>query len=138
MSATRARMSLTALVVFAVASAGCGTGRDERSIGAVTDRFYEALRAHAGTRACNQLSKGASDALESASGQACEQAITDLTLPGVGAARSAVYEDSGRVEVAGASRGETVFLDRTSRGWRISAAGCRPQGDGPYDCELEG
>ena len=100
MSATRARMSLTALVVFAVAGAGCGTGRDERSIGAVTDRFYEALRAHAGTRACNQLSKGASDALESASGQACEQAITDLTLPGVGAARSAVYEDSGRVEVA--------------------------------------
>jgi hypothetical protein len=35
--------------------------------------------------------------------------------------------------------GDTLFLDQTSTGWKISAAGCRlTSPDEPYDCELEG
>jgi hypothetical protein len=118
--------------------AGCGTSNDDRTVGSVTNRFYDAVRAHAGTRACNQLSKNVVDALESASGRSCEQAITNLDLPGTGSAATTVYLDSARADVRGASPGEAVFLNRTTRGWRISAAGCKPKGDAPYDCELEG
>jgi hypothetical protein len=130
-------MSLTALVIC-LAGAGCGTKDDERSVATVADRFYSALRAHAGDRACAQLSTNALNALESASGRACAQAITALKLPGLSTAHSTVYLDSARAEVAGAEPGEAAFLDRTALGWRISAAGCTPKGDGPYDCELEG
>jgi hypothetical protein len=130
-------MSLTALVVC-LTGAGCGTKDDERSVGTVADRFYSALRAHAGDRACAQLSTNAVKTLESASGRSCAAAINKLKLPGVRTAHSTVYLDSARAEVAGAEPGEAAFLDRTALGWRISAAGCTPKGDGPYDCELEG
>jgi hypothetical protein len=33
--------------------------------------------------------------------------------------------------------GEAVFLDQTDQGWKISAAGCKPQPGKPYQCELE-
>jgi hypothetical protein len=131
-------MSVTALVVCLLAGAGCGTKDDERSVGTVADRFYSALRAHAGDRACAQLSTNAVKTLESASGRSCAEAINKLKLPGVRTAHSTVYLDSARAEVAGAEPGEAAFLDRTALGWRISAAGCTPKGDGPYDCELEG
>ena len=137
MSPARCLASLTALVTSLV-GAGCGTGDDERRVRSVTDRFYAALQSHAGERACAQLSENAVNALESASGRSCAQAITALQLPGQRAAGTTVYLDSARADVAGAARGEAAFLDRTAQGWRISAVGCRPKGDGPYDCQLEG
>jgi hypothetical protein len=136
-SLARCVASLAALVTC-MASAGCGTGEDERRVRSVTDRFYAALQGHAGERACAELSENAVNALESASGRSCAQAITALQLPGHRAASSTVYLDSARADVAGAAQGEAAFLDRTARGWRISAAGCRPKGDGPYDCRLGG
>ena len=34
--------------------------------------------------------------------------------------------------------GDTLFLDDTSRGWKVAAAGCRPTAPRePYDSELE-
>ena len=135
---TGARAVSLAALALCVGGAGCGTKDDERSVGAVTNRFYSALRANSGDRACAQLSTNASKALESASGRSCAEAITKLQLPGVRSAHSTVYLDSARAEVAGAEPGEAAFLDRTALGWRISAAGCKPKGDGPYDCELEG
>jgi hypothetical protein len=33
---------------------------------------------------------------------------------------------------------DTLFLTRTDAGWRVSAAACRPAGDRPYRCALEG
>jgi hypothetical protein len=33
--------------------------------------------------------------------------------------------------------GDMAFLDRTNEGWRVSAAGCKPRGQTPADCELE-
>ena len=46
-----------------------------------------------------------------------------------------VYSTDAAVELL---RGDTVFLQDTAEGWRIDAAGCRPQAHGkPADCELE-
>ena len=33
---------------------------------------------------------------------------------------------------------DTLFLTRTSQGWRIAAAGCQSRGDAPYACKVEG
>jgi hypothetical protein len=43
-----------------------------------------------------------------------------------------VYADAAEVQLSG---GDTVFLSDTREGWRVDAVGCRPRGDGPYDCE---
>jgi hypothetical protein len=33
---------------------------------------------------------------------------------------------------------DTLFLTRTGNGWKVAAAGCRPNGDAPYECRVEG
>jgi hypothetical protein len=33
--------------------------------------------------------------------------------------------------------GDTVFLTETDAGWRVTAA-CRPRGEAPYECQVEG
>ena len=33
---------------------------------------------------------------------------------------------------------DTVFLARFDDGWRVTAAGCTPNGDRPYDCDVRG
>jgi hypothetical protein len=33
---------------------------------------------------------------------------------------------------------DTLFLTETRAGWRITAASCRPHGEAPYVCEVEG
>jgi hypothetical protein len=33
--------------------------------------------------------------------------------------------------------GDTVFLTRVREGWKVTAAGCRRQAKGPYDCDVE-
>jgi hypothetical protein len=46
-----------------------------------------------------------------------------------------VYETDAAATFAG---GRIAYLDLTDTGWRVSAAGCTPQGEAPADCELEG
>jgi hypothetical protein len=43
-----------------------------------------------------------------------------------------VYANEALVRLTG---GDTVFLSDTHEGWRVDALGCRPHGNGPYDCE---
>jgi hypothetical protein len=46
-----------------------------------------------------------------------------------------VYSTDAAVELV---HGDTVFLQATKQGWRISAAGCRPQPHGePANCEVQ-
>jgi hypothetical protein len=45
-----------------------------------------------------------------------------------------VWGDAAQVRLSG----DTLFLTRTSTGWKVAAAGCTPNGDLPYTCRLEG
>jgi hypothetical protein len=57
------------------------------------------------------------------------------TLPDPGAAQQIeVWGDTAQARLAG----DTLFLLQFPDGWRVSAAGCTPQGDAPYDCEVQG
>jgi hypothetical protein len=119
-----------------LALAGCGTGNDERAARGAVERFESAVAARDGAGACEELSEDTSSKLEGSEQKPCEQAILSLELPPT---REVV---DASVWVTGAQLkldGDTLFLDETSQGWKISAAGCKPGSAGePYDCELEG
>ena len=133
----RAALGLALALGLAAGAAGCATPGDRAA--AATDAATAFLRAVAdgdGRRACAGLAPTALRELEGAEGAPCARAVTEVPLPGEPAARHTdVYGWQARVEVAG----DTLFLARFDDGWRVTAAGCRPQPGGrPYDCEIQG
>ena len=64
----------------------------------------------------------------------CADAITRIPLGGGPVESVEVWGQDAQVRLAD----DTLFLTRTPSGWRVAAASCRPGGDGPYRCELEG
>jgi len=129
-------VTLVAVVAAAVALGGCGTAAGERDARASVERFEAALQQKDGAAACRELSSETRSSLESDEKKPCEQAIlgTDLK-PSPGIKEVSVWVTGAQVRLGG----DTLFMDETAEGWKISAAGCKPQGsDQPYDCELEG
>lgn len=118
------------------ALAGCGAGREDERAGRVVEDFYSAVSAKDGARACAQLSESAVAELEKDEMSPCPTAVTELELSGSTVERSTVYVTSALVELRA---GDRVFLDRTPEGWKVSAAGCKPESgeEQPDDCELE-
>jgi hypothetical protein len=128
------RAAQMALALGAVVLAGCGRADDQRTVRGVAEGFYAAVKDHQGARACAWLSPDARTALEQQESKPCASAVVDLKLSGRRAADVRVYVTEGAVDLAG---GDTVFLEDTKRGWRISAAGCTTHGvRQPADCEL--
>jgi ABC-type glycerol-3-phosphate transport system substrate-binding protein len=126
-------------VLLAVALlAGCGTSDDQTQARATTERFYAAMRAHDGTRACAQLSQEAIKSLEQQESKPCRAAVRSLQLQGGRVLRTRVYITNAIVDLSG---GEYAFLGREPTGWKLDAVGCRfDQGkprDRPADCEAE-
>jgi hypothetical protein len=126
------------LIVAATMLAGCARGDDGRAVGAVTERFAQALQRGDGRAACELLSPAAVLELESREGERCAQAIGDVRVEAAPVTRAQVYVVSAKVDLA---NGESAFLSATRDGWRLDAVACRPQSakpaDLPYDCELE-
>jgi hypothetical protein len=82
---------------------------------------------------CDLLAPTTLAALEEDQSSSCTEAIGQLPLAG-GEVRSVeVWGGDAQVRLAG----DTLFLTETKAGWRITAAACRPQGEAPYDCEVE-
>ncbi|MDP9401640.1 MAG: hypothetical protein M3P39_12010 [Actinomycetota bacterium] len=130
--------SLLLVVGSASLIAGCGQGDDREQLRAVTQRFSTALAEREGAVACAQLSEDLVRQLESQEGEPCPQAVLGLALSGGQPAATEAFITSGKVELTG---GKSVFLDRTSEGWRLSALGCQPEqgkpADRPFECEVE-
>ena len=122
--------------LLAVAVAGCGTAEREDDAAAVAIRFHQALERDDGQAACAELNPETASKLEQEEKKPCEEAITSLELPtGGSVADTRVYLTTAFASLAG---GTADFLDESSEGWWISAAGCDPTEPGqPYDCELE-
>ncbi|MGI8330512.1 hypothetical protein ACRYCC_11155 [Actinomadura scrupuli] len=125
------RLLRSAAVVLALGTACGGPAGDDAARNA-TVAFFAAVHAHDGARACADLAEQAAEALES-SESGCAEQITKLSLPG-GTIRSAqVWGDRAQVRLSA----DTVFLARFPAGWKVTAAGCRRQATGPYDCDVE-
>ena len=134
--AARAARSAAALLAVA-ALAGCGTAEDRDQARTAAERLYAAVDADDGDAACRQLSPDARDELESQEKSSCADAVLELDLQtgDARAQRVEVFTSEAAVHLTG---GDTVFLDETQEGWRVSALGCRDQRtDSPADCEVQ-
>jgi hypothetical protein len=131
----RRALALATLLAL-LALTGCGTGEDESAATRSVDRFEAALVAKDGAAACRELSQAASSSLESSEKKPCDQAILGAGLKPARTVRdSSVWVTGAQVKLDG----DTVFLDETAGGWKVSAAGCKlTSPDEPYECELEG
>jgi hypothetical protein len=122
---------LVGLVLLGAACNGCAAAEKDGVRSAVAG-LYQAVRSGDGRAACERLLPRAASALETG-GSDCAQEILGLGLEGGPVGRVEVWSDQAR-----ASAGtDTVFLTRWGSGWRITAAGCRAQGERPYDCEVQ-
>ncbi|QZY20220.1 hypothetical protein [Streptomyces decoyicus] len=88
---------------------------------------------------CAALAPATNEELEQSAKSGCVQAIGqaihEQELPAAGAVQGVdVYGDQARVLL----EQDTVFLAHFSTGWKLTAAGCRPRPQRPYQCEIKG
>jgi hypothetical protein len=125
---------LGALVVAAAGitgAAGCAAAA-EPTVAAVAGRFADALAGHDGAGACALLTDDAQHDVATF-GRSCSAQLATLPDPGA-VGQVEVWGDTAQVHLAR----DTLFLLRFPDGWRVSAAGCTPDGDAPYRCEVRG
>ncbi|AEV84796.1 hypothetical protein ACWT_3773 [Actinoplanes sp. SE50] len=116
--------------------AGCGAaGGREDAAAAVASGLLTAVAGRDGAAACASLAPRTRAELEKSAGTSCPEAILDEHLPAPGRVISAaVFGQQAQVRLAD----DTIFLGVFPGGWRVLAAGCKPRGDQPYDCTLQG
>lgn len=100
----------------------------------VAEQFVTAVRDGDQRAACELLDPQVKDTLESLSNRSCDQVLAAMELSGEPVTAADVWGDAAQVRTSA----DTLFLRQLSDGWRITGAGCRPQGERPYDCEVGG
>ena len=133
MGATAQRAAL--VLGIGLAFAGCGA----TDSGGATDaarRVYEGYSRDDGAAACATLSDDAREQLEQDERKPCAEAVLELKLSGTRATAEEAYVTEAKVDL---DAGDSVFLEETGDGWRVSAAGCPPSPgrESPYDCGVE-
>jgi hypothetical protein len=83
---------------------------------------------------CELLAPATLEKFESDASTPCTEAIGSVPLSGGVVHRVEIWGGDAQVRIAG----DTLFLTETDAGWRVTAAGCQPRGQAPYDCEVEG
>jgi len=137
----RRRLHAPAVAALVAAAAGCGGPGDDAAQDVVA-RFYAAVAAGDGDAACALLLTAAAEDLTEEEQAPCPRALLDPAGPGgvlteraEDAAVEAVHRAGSQAQVVTAS--DTVFLARSGDTWVVTAVGCDPRGERPYDCEVE-
>jgi hypothetical protein len=128
------RARVAAIALLALALSGCGTGGSERDARGSAERFLGAFERHDGAAACAELSEETVSEVERSEKKRCEEGILSEDVSPAPVVGVQVYIHSAEAKLRG---GEAVFLDLTPQGWKVSAAGCKPQPGKPYQCEVE-
>jgi len=129
------------VALAAVVTAGCGGPGDDAAQDVVA-RFYAAVAAGDGDAACALLLAGAAADLAEEERAPCPEALLDPAGPGAVLAERADAATVVTVRRAGSqaqvlTASDTVFLARSGNTWVVTAVGCDPRGERPYDCEVE-
>jgi hypothetical protein len=82
----------------------------------------------------DELSEETVSEVEKSEKTPCRQGILAEDVSPAPVVAVHVYMHSAQAKLRG---GEAVFLDLTPQGWKVTAAGCKPQPGKPYQCELE-
>jgi hypothetical protein len=128
---TPTTLGLVAAVLATAALGGCA-GVQEDDVGRVAGAFEDPAATPADR--CALLAPSTLQTLESDESAPCADAIGQVPLPGGAVESVEVWGGDAQVRMGG----DTVFLTETPSGWRVTAAACRPRGELPYDCEVEG
>jgi hypothetical protein len=96
-------------------------------------KFSQALAASDWSGACAMLLADAREKV--AKDRTCEENLQALQIPEPGTVtRTGIYGRSALIEF----ENDAVFLTVAEGGWKITAAGCTPNGAKPYTCEVGG
>jgi len=128
----RPAILIAAMIGLLGSVAGCGRSADDPGVRRAVTAFYGAIDAHQDRRACADLAPQAIKGLETGD-SSCAEEIGKLRLNSGTIQAVHVWGDRAQVVLAG----DIVFLSRFPQGWKVAAAGCRPQTKGPYDCDVE-
>jgi hypothetical protein len=133
MIACTVRDQLLTLTV-SVSLAGCAASPGESADAAARARsLFQAVDRHDGRAACAALAPAAAESLATG-GSACEDEIMKVGLTGGPISHVQVWSDRAQLRAGS----DTVFLAQFGgHGWKVTAAGCEPRRDRPYDCEIE-
>jgi hypothetical protein len=134
MGAARQGTLLVAMGV-GLALGGCGAA-DSSGAADAAERLYAAYAADDGAAACAELSEDTRRQLVKDERKPCAEAVLGLDLSGERAVGEQAYVTQAKVDL---DAGDSVFLEETDHGWRVTAAGCTPvpEHEAPYDCEVE-
>ncbi|WP_199423262.1 hypothetical protein [Actinotalea solisilvae] len=138
-SGQAARRVAGAATVLALV-AGCAAAPDAPAAAAVAEAFATAVADGDGAAACTLLAPSAVQGLESEWSSACEEAVLepDVAEDVAQAAGSAAQETHAYGRQAQVRLdGDTVFLTLSGDTWLVTAAGCTPRTDQPYECSIE-
>ncbi|MGW7613586.1 hypothetical protein ACWGKW_41400 [Streptomyces sp. NPDC054766] len=84
---------------------------------------------------CAALAPQTRSEVEDSEKKICAEAISEEDLPDGGPVRRVdVWGHQARAVLAS----DTLFLSQFPGGWKIVAAGCRPQSGQPYQCSVKG
>ncbi|MFI9306898.1 hypothetical protein [Streptomyces triculaminicus] len=123
-------------LLLAVTTTACGSldeRRDDARAAAV--RFEQALRGGRTAVLCAVLAPGTREEVEQSAEEPCDRAVEGERLPAGGTVRHMdVYGDQARAVL----EHDTLFLAHFDAGWKVTAAGCEPRGEQPYQCEIKG
>ncbi|GAA4680804.1 hypothetical protein GCM10023215_12830 [Pseudonocardia yuanmonensis] len=128
----RVASALPVALVAPLLLAGCGTVSSGAET--VARQFVDASAAGDVRTECALLAPATRDTLEHQRGGPCETELGPLALPRGTVVGAEEWSDRAQVRTTA----DTLFLTRTSEGWRIAAAGCVPRGEAPYVCTVEG
>lgn len=120
-------VAVGALVVLT----GCGAASED-DVRAVATAFTDPSAS--GQERCELLAPATLGVLESDASAPCADVIGEVPLPGGEVSSVEVWSGDAQVRVGS----DVLFLTETGEGWRVTAAACRPRGELPYDCEVEG
>ncbi|RZU53669.1 hypothetical protein EV385_5602 [Krasilnikovia cinnamomea] len=127
--------TLAGATLAAAAMVGCAGCAERDGAATAVQYLSAAVTAGDGAAACEVLAPETRAAVTESAGVSCPEAIIDAGLTPLGAVHSvAVYGQWARV----VTDHDTVFLAAFGSGWKVVAAGCRSQGERPYDCRVQG
>ena len=132
------RVLLACLLSVTLAGCGLGGSAQTEEVAGIAERFYSAIEAEDGERACDLLSQDTLEQLEGQSQQRCPAVITRLDFQPAPVKAAHVFITSAQVRLA---NDELAFLAREPEGWKLTAIGCQPARGRPHehpaDCELK-
>ncbi|GGW56259.1 hypothetical protein [Streptomyces xantholiticus] len=125
-----------AAVVAVVMVSGCGAVSERRDAAtAATERFEQALASGQYAEVCRALADVTRQEVEQSTGSPCEQGMSQEKVPDGG---RVVHVDVYGRQVRAVLAEDTLFLSLFPAGWKVMAAGCTPQPEQPYQCEIKG